>query len=397
MSNNTDVKDYRCLVSSQYSGIGGTDAIIKRFHDACQSRDFTEHCRDLGFVEAQFRPNPHLMDAGNGRRQKFSQSIASDSVELKNLGTLGVVFHGTHTSNIESILKDGLDMNKRSGQAYGPGEYFSMHPGTSISYCKGGLELLVFVVVLPRSSIREKNCPPDYVVVDNNCHHLPIGVLKFTSVDEEVMLTSNTRRETFIKLCKEVQMKSQIKDETEIKAAIIKKLIMSDIDSAANIYANKNLLLKELSRREVSWYVHQKLDKAVIPGFFTNLPYPMGLDEMEGVKLHNLDTVVKEEREAKDKLEIMKARNALTDAALGTKISGGGVMCGGVGRAGLPVGILTDRVGGEKSQSVVEERWHGQKKRWRIELRREAERKRRMEEAVVVKNAAVPTTVEQKS
>jgi len=214
MSNDKCVEDYRCLVSSQYPGTGGTDAIIKRFHDACQSRDFAEHCRDFGLVEAQFHPNPHLMDADNSRRQKFSQSIASDSMELKNSGTLDVVFHGTRTSNIESILKDGLDTNKRSGQAYGPGEYFSMQPGPSISYCRGGLEMLVFVVVLPSVSARKENCPPDYVVIDNNCYHLPLGVLKFASVDQEVRSTSNTRREAFMKLCKEVRMKSQIKEET---------------------------------------------------------------------------------------------------------------------------------------------------------------------------------------
>lgn len=36
-----------------------------------------------------------------------------------------LVFHGTQEANVESILKQGLDPNKRKGQAHGRGEYFA--------------------------------------------------------------------------------------------------------------------------------------------------------------------------------------------------------------------------------------------------------------------------------
>jgi len=307
MSGNTDAKEHRCLVSYQYSGIGTTDPIIQSFHDDCQSRDFAELCKNFGFLDAEFHPNKHLMEADNTRRQTFSQSIASDSVELEEKSAwLGVVFHGTHTSNIKSILEDGLDMKKRNGQVYGPGEYFSTEPGTSVSYCKGGLEMLVFLVIIPPASKIQKNCPPDYVVVDNNCHQLPLGVLKFTSVDMKVRSTSNARRKIFTDLCKKVRLKTQIKEETKIKAAIIKKIILKDMDSAAQIYENKGLLLTELSRKEISWYVHQNWDKDVIPVFFPNLPNSMTSEELGGIKLHNLENAVEEEKEAKDKLEVAR-------------------------------------------------------------------------------------------
>jgi len=314
----TGVEKYTgCLVSHQYSGIGDTDAIIKRFLDDCQSRDFATNCLGFGFLEAKFHPNPHLTDAGNARRQKFSQSIASDSMELeKRSAHLGMVFHGTHKSNIESILKDGLDIEKRKGQTFGPGEYFSTNPGTSVSFCKGGLEMLVFVVVIPPVSERNIICPSDYVIVDNNCYQLPLGVLKFTSVDHEVSAKSNARRREYFDLCMEVRTKTQIKEETKIKADIIKKIIMEDIDSAAQTYENKDSLLTELSRKEVSWYVNKHLDKNVIPAFFPNLPNPMTLDEMRGVRLHNLENAVEEEKEAKDKLEVAQKHYPLLPSPL---------------------------------------------------------------------------------
>jgi len=308
MSGNMDAEENCCLISYEYSGIGGTDAIIKRFHNDCQSRGFTDLCKDFGFLDATFHPNTHILHSNNVSKRKFSASIASDSSELEQRSAcLGVVFHGTHARNIKSILEDGLDVNKRMSQAYGPGEYFSMKPGTSVGYCKGGLEMLVFVVVLPPASAREKpSCPADYVVVDNNGHQLPLGVLKFTSVDEKVESRSHTRRKNFLDLCMEVRLKTKIKEEAEIKAAIIKKIIMEDMESAAKIYENKNLLLTELSRKEVSWYVHQNMNKDVIPAFFLNLPNPMSVDENERVELHKVENAVEEEQEAKDRLEVAR-------------------------------------------------------------------------------------------
>ncbi len=49
--------------------------------------------------------------------------------------------------------------------------------GISLSYCKGGNEMLVFAVVEPRE--RQHGCPRDYVVVANNNHQLPLGSVTF--------------------------------------------------------------------------------------------------------------------------------------------------------------------------------------------------------------------------
>jgi len=220
-------------------GTEDTDEVIQRLHNECKSRKFSEYCEGRGFVKAQFHPNTHLSDANNIKRQEFSQSIASEETPH-----LGVVFHGTHSSNIENILEDGLDKEKRLLQAYGPGEYFSTEPGPSLSYCKEGLEMLVFAVVLPPVSVKER-CPSDYVVVNNNRHHFPLGVLKFISVDQTVRSRSDTRRA----LCEEVTSKSQMKEEAEFKAVVREKSIVNDMETASSMYENIKIFLDYMDER----------------------------------------------------------------------------------------------------------------------------------------------------
>ena len=58
-------------------------------------------------------------------------------------------FHGTPEHNIAPILREGLDANRRRGQAHGPGEYFATHAWRSLPYCRGGKRLLVFAVMVP--------------------------------------------------------------------------------------------------------------------------------------------------------------------------------------------------------------------------------------------------------
>ena len=51
------------------------------------------------------------------------------------------------------LQRDGLDPNWRSGQAMGPGEYFGEQATTSLTYCKGGRKMLVFLVLLDPSGV----------------------------------------------------------------------------------------------------------------------------------------------------------------------------------------------------------------------------------------------------
>jgi len=297
-------KDTGCLVSINYSELikGGLD-ITTSFCDACQSVEFLKSC--VGFSNVQFSPNVHLMEAFNMGRQKFASSIESDSTKLENSGAyLGVVFHGTSPHNIDSILKNGLDQNRRSGQAYGPGEYFSKRPDLSVSYCKGGLEMLVFVVVLPQTTSGFK-CPADMVVVNNSGYQLPIGVITFESVARGVARTSATRRINYFSACmKEVDRKGKIKRDAKIRSEIIQHLIADRIDTAAGIYEKTYLFLNKVSRREISWYVHRNLpDENIRCGYFSNLLDPMELDETEGAKIQSLEDATEQEQDAMKQLQ----------------------------------------------------------------------------------------------
>ena len=59
-----------------------------------------------------------------------------------------LAFHGTAEQNIDSICKNGYDSSKRSGQAYGPGEYFATTPDISLQYCRGGKKMLLNELLL---------------------------------------------------------------------------------------------------------------------------------------------------------------------------------------------------------------------------------------------------------
>ena len=60
--------------------------------------------------------------------------------------TIGLVFHGTRSENIENILQNGLDVKLRKGQAFGPGKQtqpLSLFHGNSSFIC-----LTVFFKIL---------------------------------------------------------------------------------------------------------------------------------------------------------------------------------------------------------------------------------------------------------
>ena len=323
------VEDYGvsgCLAWSRYSDLkrGGVPAILKHFQNVCQSEGFLQHCASLGFTNPSFHPNAGdrrstiANDSGGGRislsegnagYDKFTKGLyaPSDNDKAKEVpdgACLGLVFHGTPESNIDNILKNGLDESRRLGQAYGPGEYFSKEPTVSISYCKGGLEMLVFVVILPPTLDKKYlHCPPDYVVVENNQHHLALGVLKFQAVDKSVVQLSQERRAQFRALNTKVFVKGQIKQEAALKAKIIQHLIAGETDVAAEVYERKSPGLCALSKREISWYVHQKLDDEIIEWYFPDLPKPMDMNEIIKRKVQNYDDADIDEQKAKKELK----------------------------------------------------------------------------------------------
>mmetsp|Transcript_9007 Transcript_9007/g.19859 ORF Transcript_9007/g.19859 Transcript_9007/m.19859 type:complete len:101 (+) Transcript_9007:628-930(+) len=86
-------------------------------------------------------------------------------------------FHGTPEANIDAILRAGLDPTRRAGQAYGAGEYFATKAQTSLGYCQGGGQMLVFAVLTDPKGLTMQT--PDFLVVRENDHQIPLFVLFF--------------------------------------------------------------------------------------------------------------------------------------------------------------------------------------------------------------------------
>jgi Poly(ADP-ribose) polymerase catalytic domain len=310
---NNDIKG--CFVSKEYAELpakGSIDAIVSYFNSECKSPEFCVLWENAGFKDPSFHHNPHLR-AGNPGRDKFASALPN----LEHSACLGIAFHGTVTTNIASILVAGLDPSRRRGQAYGAGEYFSKDPAVSIGYCKSGLEMLVFVVVLPSTltprnsspasvSQSEKSVPHEFLVIDNNSHQLPIGTMKFRSVNPDVLNASQENRRKFLELSKQVFDRCRIAEEGRIKALIMKYLIFGTVDLASELYVKQGSFLKESSKKEISWYVFKTCENDLIDYFFPNLPDPMSPLELSEAHVKSVDDAIQDVTEAIRQLEVAR-------------------------------------------------------------------------------------------
>lgn len=89
-----------------------------------------------------------------------------------------LAFHGTSGSNIDSILTNGYDPKKRSGQAYGSGEYFAVTPNIPLGYCKGGKKMLLNELLLGQQGTHHTK-HGDIIVMKNPPHDLPRYTITF--------------------------------------------------------------------------------------------------------------------------------------------------------------------------------------------------------------------------
>ena len=266
--------------------------------EKCGSDSFLSFVKRAGLGRPSFTPNP---DCGPGNTV-YDRFVEACRV-LPDLASLAIVFHGTHENNIPAILKNGLDPKKRSGQAYGPGEYFSTDPGTSTGYCKyvSGVsaaqrqKMLVFLVVrpLPQQAQDAKSttgrptsygkCPIDYVVVPTVEHQLPLGVLGYASVERAVLQRANAMRAKLQQLHDQVR-ETEIKANTaRVKAKIIQKIINSEMDVASELYKKNIEYLCRASKSEISSFAHLKYDADFVGFYFPNLPPQLTKEEEDQI------------------------------------------------------------------------------------------------------------------
>jgi hypothetical protein len=279
------------------SEVNSVSELISQQETFCSSADFEAFVSCSGLKQPIFKRNPRLDDSKFEKFTKAWNKLAPDS-------KLSIVFHGTSKHNIVRILDNGLDPKRRSGQAYGPGEYFSNNPGISVSFCNGGNEMLVFAVAKPRE--RQYNCPPDYVVIANNDHQLPLGSVTFKGVEHQVLSHSSRMRQQLAYLSKIADRKAQEANDATLKAEIIQHLIGKQVDIASEKYQNHLVDLSYTSKREIAMYVYRLVDKALFSFYFPELPEPMKSEERDVAAIRSVEEAERDAKAAKDAFETAK-------------------------------------------------------------------------------------------
>jgi Poly(ADP-ribose) polymerase catalytic domain len=269
------------------------------FQQACTSKCFRDFAENWGLVQPKFAFNPSSKAGEN----VFDRFYAACRL-LAAFATLAVVFHGTHFDNIETILRDGLDPGLRKVQAYGSGEYFSTDPGLSVSYCKGGLKMLVFLVAILPSRMDK----PNIVVVTNNDLQLPLGTVSFSSVRYEALQRSSNSSLLMNELSVKIAKARNEAAVASAKANIIQVLIRLKCDIASENYRKNEGLFSDLDKREISMYAHQVMDEDFILYYFEGIPDPLSYSEHDDAAIESVDSLVERVNEAK--CELVQARSS---------------------------------------------------------------------------------------
>ena len=291
----------------------------EQFRQACVSESFRIFAEKWGLEAPVFTANA-LAKAGEKVYDRFYAACK----KLPAVGSLAVVFHGTAEENIEKILNEGLNPLLRRGQAYGPGEYFSTEPGLSISYCKGGSKMLVFLVVIvppivppieaPIEDYRSftTNCPSNIVVVSNNDLQIPLGFVSFRKVSHIAHHRSESSRERIRYLSKMLEKASQETAVAKLRAKIIQHLIKLRVDIASEVYNKNKSIFCDRSKREISMYAHRLFEKDFISFYFEDLPPPMTYAEHNSSRLKSVDRLEKDEDSVKQALKLELQRQPQT-------------------------------------------------------------------------------------
>ena len=104
--------------------------------------DAKEFLKTLKYTD--IKENVHAKQGGT-LYKKFK--AARDNLPVADRKTV-LAFHGSPDKNIDSICVNGYNSALRSGQSYGPGEYFSTIAATAVGYCRGGNRLLLNELLL---------------------------------------------------------------------------------------------------------------------------------------------------------------------------------------------------------------------------------------------------------
>lgn len=254
---------------------------LGRIRTHCESQAFQHFCEKSGLQTPVFEWNALVKTEVLDRFQKECHNVATSCGDVSC--SVSAVFHGTPPHNVKNILTNGLDPKKRNGQAYGPGEYFGKDPGTASSYCRGGKQMCVFLVIVPKEKSQEGDeggtlprlKPFEMIIVENNHHQLPIGVLKFSAVDAATLNASHVKKRKL----QELNLKALEKENQAIlaatKAKIIQLIIQRELESAAALYNRNKGQLTIAYKKEIGIYAFESYDEEFVSFYFHGgLPKP---------------------------------------------------------------------------------------------------------------------------
>ena len=168
-----------CFMSAQCDLLHLGCHPLMPFKSFCESPQFLLCCETRGVSNPAFAP--HI----NKRLESRFLNAIWECNPCFDDETLCIVFHGTRSERIANILENGLDPGLRTGQLWGPGEYFGVGPRVSLNFTMGCNQMLVFVVMVQMSEVekwwipRSSSLSGEAIVVENNLRQLPLGVLSF--------------------------------------------------------------------------------------------------------------------------------------------------------------------------------------------------------------------------
>ena len=133
----------KLLEDQVHSASGGKVRALKAWHLRNDSLEFRFRCAEYNMTQ-QHGKAPDMIDG----------------------------FHGSGEENVLSIATTGFDPLRRSGQAFGAGEYFAKDPCVSVGYTRGGGYMFVCKLILGEERVDHtwKKTRGYYVIKQNNGH-----------------------------------------------------------------------------------------------------------------------------------------------------------------------------------------------------------------------------------
>lgn len=249
--------------------------------------------------------NPHLTKTWSKYKAFVEEGEKCASIADKHF-TVRIVFHGTASRNIDSILEHGLDQHRRARQAFGQGEYFASNAAMSSIYCQGGNRMLVFAIICCDTDVRSQQKDQGIVVVSESNRQLPLGTLTFTNLTMEGRMQGDAFQFQLNKLKEEQQKLEKFAREAKEKEKIVRFILRGQYDVASEYYEkarNRNGGDPPSSwAEEVACYVRDHIrDSEMVEIYFPRLPARPTL--AEDVDMLNVDKCENEAREAKRKAD----------------------------------------------------------------------------------------------